>query len=186
MIFSCFFAAARKKAVMQTQDYLAFIPLLLYGIGLADLLAEWKRLFDPKSLFVPYILITIMLTETAVFNVFSYLSVVNTMENIGYIDYLWNLISPFLFLVTVNSFTPDKEADTKEYFLSRMPIFMGLLAVFVGTHFLYGGEFSKMGIVRLIFIAFFIAIAYFKKMWMIYLLFLFWLATFILKASAVA
>jgi hypothetical protein len=170
---------------MHTQDYLAFIPLLLYGIGLADLLAEWKRMFDPKSLFVPYILVTIMLTETAVFNVFSYLNIVNAMENIGYMQYLWYLVSPFLFLVTVNSFTPEKEADTKEYFQSRMPIFMSLVAAFVGSHFLYGGEFDRLGVARLIFIALFIAIAYFKKLWMIYVLFALWLAAFVLKASTV-
>jgi len=34
---------------METTEYLAFVPLLIYGIGLADLLGEWKRLFDPKE-----------------------------------------------------------------------------------------------------------------------------------------
>ena len=33
---------------MSTTEFLAFIPLLIYGLGLTILLGEWKRVFDRK------------------------------------------------------------------------------------------------------------------------------------------
>jgi hypothetical protein len=30
---------------MDASEYLAFLPLLLYGIALADLFSQWKRFF---------------------------------------------------------------------------------------------------------------------------------------------
>ena len=51
---------------MDAAEYLAFLPLLIYGIALADLFSQWKRLFNPKQLYLPYILLTGILTETAI------------------------------------------------------------------------------------------------------------------------
>ena len=70
---------------MIPSEYLAFIPLLIYGIALADLLSQWKRLFNPKDLFIPYLLMTIILTETALYNVFVYAEVINKLGGQTYL-----------------------------------------------------------------------------------------------------
>lgn len=171
---------------MKAADYLAFVPLLLYGIGLADLLAEWKRLFDPKTLYLPYLLVTIMLTETAIYNVFIYLDIVNQFEGLSYLDYLRFLVGPFLFLITVNAFTPEKEADTKTYFTDRLPIFFGLLASLVASHFLYEPEYSNGIFLRIAAVLVIAAIGFFRKVKLIYPLFAIWLLSFLFKANIIA
>jgi hypothetical protein len=35
---------------MEATEYFAFLPLLIYGIALADLFSQWKRLFSPICL----------------------------------------------------------------------------------------------------------------------------------------
>jgi len=59
---------------MDSTEYLAFVPLLLYGIALADLfdlLGQWRRFFDKEYLYWPYFLTTVMVTELAIRTCFS-------------------------------------------------------------------------------------------------------------------
>ncbi|MDZ7647852.1 MAG: hypothetical protein U5K54_12080 [Cytophagales bacterium] len=122
---------------MDTTQYFAFVPLLLYGIGLAKLMEEWKRLFKIKEAYLPYTLITIILTETALYNVFIYIDLIDDMMGLDYLGYLSMLVAPFLFLIATNAFTPDKEANTREYFEEQIPVFFTLMALFVASHFTY-------------------------------------------------
>jgi len=161
---------------MDATEYLAFLPLLIYGIALADLFGEWKRLFEPKNLFIPYILLTIMLTELAVYNVFAYAELVDNMRNIEYYDYLIKLIPPFLFMLSINAFTPDKGDDTKTYFIEQMPNFFTLLAAFMATHFFYDFAENTLTIVsRIIGIVAVLIAGFSRKIWMTYILVAIWL-----------
>ena len=93
---------------MSATDYLSFLPLLIYGIAIADLFSHWKRLFDIKTFFLPYALFTIMLTEVALYNVFIYAELINDLEGLASGQYLMYLLPPFLFMMVANVFTPDK------------------------------------------------------------------------------
>ena len=53
---------------MEAPEYLAFIPLLFYGIALADLLGQWRRFFDGDYFYLPYFLTTLIFTEVAIWN----------------------------------------------------------------------------------------------------------------------
>jgi hypothetical protein len=171
---------------MDSSEYLAFIPLLLYGIGLADILSEWKRLFDPKEWYLPYSAFTIVLTETAIYNVFIYMNLIEQFGGQSYLDYLLMLLPPFLFLLTTSAFTPDKESGTREYFIRRMPVFFSLLALFVASHFLYDfDETFYMKMTRLLVIVIIIIIGFTRKIWLIYLLVVLWAMIFVVKSDFV-
>ena len=161
---------------MESSEYLAFIPLLIYGLAVAELLGEWKRLFNKKQWFLPYLLLTIIFTEVAIYNVFIYLRLVNEMVGQTYLSYLVYILPPFLFLMMVNSFTPEKGDVTKDYFVKNMPVFLTLFAAFVATHFLFGFEENSVTIIgRIVTIVAVLLTGVFRKAWVIYLLTVLWL-----------
>ena len=163
---------------MSINEYLAFLPLLIYGLALTDLFSEWKRLFDYKSVFIPYSVITIILTETALYNVYTYWDVVKELDHIQYGQYLVYLTRPFLFLLTVNAFTPENESITEEYFQQTRKTFFVLYALFVISYFTYGtyeGDpftFYRVGIAVLVFYA-----GFTKKNWIVYFILLIWIVS---------
>lgn len=125
---------------MSATEYFVFIPLLIYGMAMAELFGEWKRLIDPEQWYLPYLLMTIMLSELAVYNVYIYAKLLDNLVGISYFNYLKYLVPPFLFLMTVHAFTPDAQEKTEDYFVKRMPIFFTLLAAFVASHFFFEFE----------------------------------------------
>lgn len=171
---------------MDSSEYLAFIPLLLYGLAAAELLGEWKRLFDRKNWFLPYLLLTIVFTEVAIYNVFIYVKLVNQMAGQTYLNYLIYLLPPFLFLLMVNSFTPDKEDVTKDYFEKNMPTFLMLYASFIATHFLFGfAENSGTIIGRIISIVIIVLAGIFRKTWAIYVIAVGWFLLLLLRIDVI-
>ena len=169
---------------MHTLEYLAFIPLLMYGLGLADLLSQWRRLFDPMEWYLPYTVFTIILTEIAVYNVFIYYNLLVQLPGENYFTYLSFLLPPFLFILTTNAFTPEKDANTKEHFDKRMPIFFTLLAMLTLSHFIYKYEESIFThITRLLVVGILIIVGFTRKIWLVYIIALLWLISFIFRGN---
>jgi hypothetical protein len=169
---------------MQTLEYLAFIPLLMYGLGLADLLSQWRRLFDPEDWYLPYTIFTVILTEIAVYNVFIYYNLLVQLPGQNYFTYLSHLLPPFLFILTTSAFTPEKDAKTKEHFIKRMPIFFTLLAVLILSHFIFQyNESIYIHIVRLLLVAILILVGFTRKIWPIYIIAVIWLISFLFRGK---
>jgi uncharacterized membrane protein len=169
---------------MDPAEYLAIVPLLIYGIGITDLLGQWKRFFNREDRYPLYILYTIMLTEIAVYNVVIYIDLVNVLPQQSYFTYLMNLLPPILFLMVVNIFTPDEGSGTEEYFKANIRLMFVLITIFVASHFLYDfDEQSGQGYLRIIFIALLTAIAIFKKQWLMYLVAVLWLVSLVNKGG---
>ncbi len=162
---------------MDSGEYLAFIPLLFYGIALADLLGQWRRFFDKDYRYLPYFLTTIVFTEIAVWNVFGYLEVVMSLEHVGYAQYWGFLLQPMLFLLTVSALTPESDdTDTEAYFKSRMSLVYGLMALFVLTHMLAGlGWSAPFSYTRVVAVVLCFAIAVTRRVELIYVTALVWL-----------
>jgi hypothetical protein len=172
---------------MDAAEYLAFLPLLIYGIALADLFSQWKRLFSPRNLFIPYLLLTIILTETALYNVFIYAKLLDQLVGQTYLNYLSYLIGPFLFLLTTNTFTPDPDSETEEYFIRQMPVFLTLLALFAASHFLYefGENISTIaGRITAILVIFVTGIT--RKLWMFYIIVALWVFLLFVKSGMIS
>ncbi len=171
---------------MEPAEYLAFVPLLFYGIALADLLGQWRRFFDKDFFYFPYFLTTIIFTEVAVWNVYRYLEVVSYLEDVRYAQYWLYLVQPILFLLTVSALTPESEnQDTERYFKERFSLVYGLVAIFVSSHFLSGFgsmiSLTYMTYTRIVIIALSVVIALTKRIWLIYVTAVVWFVSLLLR-----
>jgi len=172
---------------MEATEYLAFLPLLIYGISLADLFREWKRFLNLKEIFLPYLLLTIILTETALYNVFAFAGLLENLEGQTYSSYLLYLAPPFLFMLATSFFTPEEGSDTKEYFMKNMPVFLTFFALFAASHFLY--DFNEPGIfkgIRIFGVVVILLTGFLRKKWMVYLLCAIWLFSLFSKGGVIS
>jgi len=157
---------------MNASEVLAFLPLLIYGIAIAELASQWKRFFRIKQIYVPYTLMTLLLTEIAFYNVFLFARLVGELNMMSYKNYLLYLLPAIIFLITVYSFTPEKEDDTESYFKENMSVFFVMIALFILSHFLFQFDESRIILLGRIFVVVWILLtAYFRKIWMVYCFF---------------
>ena len=171
---------------MDPAEYLAFVPLLFYGIALADLLGQWRRFFDKDYFYFPYFLTTIIFTEAAVWNVYRYLEVVSHLEGVRYAQYWLYLVQPILFLLTVSALTPESEReDTERYFKQRFSLVYALAAIFVLSHFLSGFgsiiPLTNLRYTRIILIVLSVLIALTRRIGLIYVLAGVWFVSLLLR-----
>lgn len=160
---------------MDPAEYLAFLPLLFYGIALADLLGQWRRFFDRTYFYLPYVLTTVVFTELAIWNVYGYLAVVHRLDEASYLEYWAYLLQPMLFLLTVSALTPEsEESDTEAYFNKRISLIYALMAAFLCSHFLSDPN-SSLAVPRLVGTVLCIAVAVTRRIEIIYVLLLVWL-----------
>ena len=161
---------------MQPSEYLAFIPLLIYGLALADLLGQWRRFFERDYFYLPYFLITLIFTEIAIWNVFIYLGVTQQLAGIGYFQYWLYLSQPMLFLITVAALTPETEnKETEAYFKQRIPIVFGLMALYIGSHlFTNVGSTPALNAVRVVTVVLLVIIAVSRRVWLVYVAAILW------------
>lgn len=169
---------------MDYTQYLAFVPLLIYGMGLTTLMVDWKRIFEPGQIFLPYTLLSLVLSEVAIYNIFIYIRLIGEFKEHNYISYLLFLLPPTIFYITTNVFTPDGGTETKAYFVNRMRLFFTLFAIMIASHFLYDiEETSYATIIRFVYIAALLSIAILKKVWLSYVVVFLWLVSFIVRGD---
>ena len=172
---------------MAHAEYLALIPLLIYGIGLTDLLSQWHRLFDRENRYPIYLIFTLVLTEVAIYNVVIYVDLVQAFPHQTYFAYLASMVPPILFLMVVNVFTPDEGTQTKAYLFENARLIFSLMAVFVASHYFYPFEEKASTVFqRGLFIFFLLTTAYFRKEWMMYLLAALWLVGLLQRGGMMA
>ena len=160
---------------MNASEVLANLPLLIYGIAIAELFSQWKRFINFKNVYAPYALMTIVLTEVALYTVFLFAQLVDEIQSMSYRKYLVYLFPCIVFMITVYSFTPEKEDDTEDYFKKNIPVVFGLISIFVASHFLYVFDETRSVIIgRISILALLILTVIFRKIWMIYLFIIVW------------
>lgn len=170
---------------MDASEYLAFVPLLIYGISLADLLSEWKRLFEPQQRYFPYTVMTIIMTEGVIYNIFIYQGLLDELADASYLIYLTYLIPPLLFMMVTQAFTPEKGNDTKTYFEQQRKTVFLLYAAFVASHFLHPfDEPIEVNIFRIVIIVFMVIVAFTTGERWIYLIIVFWIIAFSTRIAA--
>jgi len=169
---------------MDATQYLAFVPLLIYGLGLTALLSDWKRFFDVKEIYLPYTLLSLVITEVAVYNVFIYIQLIAEFKDQSYLSYLSFLVPPFLFFMGAQVFTPDSGVNTKEYFVKRMPLFYSLFAFLISSHFIYELVESQYAtVLRIVFILLIIIVGFSRRPWLTYLVVFFWAFSLFMRGS---
>lgn len=154
---------------MNASEVLATLPLLIYGIAIAELFSQWKRFLRIKHIYLPYAVMTLLLTEIAFYNVFLFAQLVDELKIMSYKSYLLYLLPAVIFMITVYSFTPEKEDDTESYFKENMPVFFTLIALFILSHFFFHFDESLYVMIgRVIIVLWILLIAFFRKIWMVY------------------
>lgn len=155
---------------MNATDVLKTLPLLIYGIAIAELFSQWKRFVGIQRIYPPYVLLTLLLTEIAFYNVFLFAQLVDEIRIMSYRNYLVYLFPSVIFMITVYSFTPEKEEDTETYFIKNMPVFLSLIAIFIASHFLFSFEESTIVTFgRIVVILWLLLTAFYKRIWMVYI-----------------
>lgn len=172
---------------MKASEVLAFLPLLIYGIAIAALFSQWKRFINYKNIYIPYALFTILLTEIALYNVYLFSQLVDEINMMDYKSYLIYILPPFIFLISVNIFTPEKDDETETYFKENMPIFFILIAFFVATHFFFSYEESSvMLFARIIIIIWLLLTGILRRIWMVYVFVAIWLLLLMSRLSLIS
>ena len=164
---------------MNAAELLSFIPLLLYGIALADLFSQWRRFFDKNLLYWPYVISTIVFTEIAIWNIYLFIEQLQQLNFEGYYDYWIILVQPIIFVLAIHAFTPDPEnQDTEAYFKKRLTIVFVLFAIYIGLHLIPGASDNKeMILTRLFAIFLCLSIALTRYIPLVYILGAIWLVS---------
>lgn len=98
----------------------------------------------------------------------------------NYKSYLLYIVPPFIFMIAVNIFTPEKEDDTEVYFKENMRIFFALIALFIASHFFFKfEEINMISIIRIILILWILLTGVFRKTWMVYVFVALWFVLFL-------
>ena len=161
---------------MDPAEYLAFVPLLFYGISLAELLRQWRRFFDREYFYLPYFVTTVIFTELAIWNVYGYLAAVERLAEASYPQYWAYLLQPILFLLTVSALTPEsEESDTEVFFTKRLRLVYGLMAAFLFSNLVGSDDALALDRApRLVGIALCIAVAVTRRFEIFYFLAVAW------------
>lgn len=168
---------------MSASDLLSFIPLLLYGVALAELFSQWRRFFDKEYLYWPYVVTTVVFIEVAIWNVYLFFVMSEDIAAANYFQYWVFLLQPILFLILVHALTPDRDVkDTEFYFKKRMPVVFGLMAIYIASHMIEGMDtFDKIHIARLFAVGICASIALSRKVFLVYLMGVLWIISLFLR-----
>ena len=170
---------------MTSKEYYIILPLLLYGLGIADLVNSWRSFFVSKRRYWPYIITSLILLEAAFWNFFRMNEWMAEGSYVTYLSYSRFIITPLVFILVVAVFTPEQETeDIEKYFTTNMRVIFGGLAVFVALHFLFippDGMALKELTGRLVGIALLVFMAVVRKPSLVYVLLVFRIITYFIE-----
>ncbi len=154
---------------MAEKDYYLILPLLLYGLAVADLISSWRSLLRAENIYLPYTMTSILLLELAFWNFFGMYHWISDGTTMSYLSYLKILLAPLVFILTVAVLTPEQEIkDVKAYFMENMRAVFLLTALFTCLHFVYG--IDSLFWPRIIGATLLLITAITRKVWIVYIL----------------
>lgn len=173
---------------MSLIEFLLFIPLLIYGIALSNLLSQWKRLLDFARWHAPFLLTVVMFTEVAIWNIYTFLEVFTQRTTHPYVSYLADLSAPMTFMLAVNALLPKEDEDHEvnpQEFASRIRPAYFFMGTFVALHLLpqFRSDDGELWI-RLPAILLLFATSWFRKNWLIYVLGATWAVGLVYRVTA--
>jgi len=153
---------------MSKDEFFAFMPLLIYGIAVSELIMHWRDYLKEDRRYWPHLITGFILLELAFVN-FYYLY--DTLEDWfqSYPHFLLRLSSPIIFLLTVSVYTPEREKNVKEYFIANSSVIYTLLSLFILINVVTEFDFNFINLIRTIAIIICMLIALTKKFWLIWL-----------------
>ena len=85
---------------MTNNEYFPILPMLLYGLAIADLVSSWRSFFVKEQRYAPYIITSVLLLEVAFYNFYQLNGYVTEDTFSTYFSYFKVLVSPLIFLLT--------------------------------------------------------------------------------------
>jgi hypothetical protein len=169
---------------MDLNEYLLFIPLLLFGIGLSEGMYLIGRLVGGKTYCLPAIITLIFLVEITIFVSIRYLFIFKIDESSNYAHILIYLLNPIILMLCLHFLKEmeNEEGITWDQFSKHADRIFYVLGFGLFMQFFLPVPQTLASIsFRIIGILISLSIAYFHKKWMYYGLFLFWLIFFIYR-----
>lgn len=154
---------------MSQDEFFAFMPLLIYGIAVSELIMHWRDYLKSKRRYWPHLVTGILLLELA-FSNFYYLYDKLEFLFVDYISFLARLSAPLLFLLTVSVYTPEDNKDIKVYFHEKLPLIFGLLGTFGLINAIMDFGDPKVTFMRFVLIGISYILALTKKLWVFWFL----------------
>ena len=153
---------------MSKDEFFAFMPLLIYGIAVTELVMHWRDYLKKERRYWPHLLTGIILLELAFLNFYFLYDELDELFN-SYPNFLFRLTSPLILLLAVSVYTPEAERDVKEYFDDKISLIYGLLAAFIVINMLSDLGYNLINLIRLIAIVICLLIAITRIKWLIFL-----------------
>lgn len=150
---------------MQTHSFLLIFYGALFALAVAELARTWKKLF-----YNPYWEYTSWSVAFFFVAAYNWFGMQYRLEYLGesFLSYLFMMTPPLLFYLLVSVFTPEKEEDVKDHFLSERRSIFILLALFVLSNVLVSlftnDSSMNMNYARLIAIVLALLCAFSKKL----------------------
>lgn len=153
---------------MSKDEFFAFMPLLLYGIAVSEIVMHWRDYLRKERRYWPHLVTGLILLDLAFVNFYYLYDSLNLLfEN--YVKFLYRLLPPLVLLLTVSAFTPERESNVKQYFIDKMPTVFTLLAIFIGLNTLDEFGYNFITLIRLAAIIVCLLLALTRKVWLIFL-----------------
>lgn len=155
---------------MSQSEFLAVLPILLYGFALQDIFEHWRSIFNTRP-FLPYIILVLILFEESIYSIYTFWNLVGKLPEFDYWSYFLLCIPPAIFLLAVKVMTPDRGVDPETYLKNSGRASFALLAIYTfSTYFISTGFNHNVSYLDLLITASLLTIAYTKWFNLIYVI----------------
>jgi len=162
---------------MSKLEFFAFMPLLIYGIAIGEIIMHWRDYLKKDRRYWPHIITGVVLLELAFLN-FYYLYDDLSLLFETYPKFLARMMVPITFLLTVSVFTPEDNMEVKVYFKEKMRTIFTLLGIFILAHMINDFHFDFINLIRVIASGSFFLVAFTRKFYFIWIFIVVRLALF--------
>ncbi len=159
-------------------NYLLFIPLLIYGTALSEIIGQWKLALLINKKNFHYLLTILVITEMSVGNIYNYFSFFNRDPSHHYLNYLGYLLPPLLLQATIHMYpvaSSTKEEATSKFDSSFPSIFL-VLAGNLAVHLLpqFSNPILLFTVIKVLAIAACLLVFFLKHKWTLYTIYAVW------------
>ncbi len=153
---------------MSKDEFFAFMPLLIYGIAITELVRHWRDYLNKDRRYWPHLITGLILLELAFVN-FYYLY--DTLDDLfrTYPHFLLRLTPPLILLLTTSVYTPEEDRNVKEYFDAKVSLIYVLLGLFITVNIITESGISFVNLVRILAVVICFLIAITRRYWLILL-----------------
>ena len=153
---------------MSQDEFFAFMPLLIYGIAVSELVMHWRDYLKKDRRYWPHLITGLILLELAFLNFYYLYDKLDELFS-TYYYFLFRLLSPIVLLLAVSVYTPEEDRGIKEYFKKNASIVFTLIGVFILLNIVTEFGFNYVNLIRAIGMMICFLIALTNRFWLLWL-----------------